>query len=308
MTGTPLENNLMELWAQLSITAPGLFPSADHFAAYYQVPIERSEDPERLRLLRARVRPLMLRRTKEEVASDLPEKLEQVLEVELSARHRRLYQLHLQRERQRILGLLDDVARHRIAILRSLTVLRQLCLDASLVDPAQSGVPSSKLDVLMDMLEEVVADGHRVLVFSQFTRFLAKARERLGAAGIEYCYLDGRTRDRPKVIAKFREGDAPVFLISLKAGGFGLNLTEADYCILLDPWWNPATETQAIDRAHRIGQERKVMVYRLVAKDTIEERVMALKARKAALFAGVMDQGGFASSEMSADDIRGLLT
>ncbi len=308
MTGTPLENNLMELWAQLSITAPGLFPSADHFAAYYQVPIERSEDPERLTLLRTRVRPLMLRRTKEEVASDLPEKQEQVLEVELAPRHRRLYQLHLQRERQRILGLLDDVARHRIAILRSLTVLRQLCLDASLVDPDQSGVPSSKLDVLMEMLEDVVADGHRVLVFSQFTRFLAKARARLAAEGIEYCYLDGRTRDRPKVIAKFREGDAPVFLISLKAGGFGLNLTEADYCILLDPWWNPATETQAIDRAHRIGQERKVMVYRLVAKDTIEERVMALKERKAALFAGVMDQGGFASSEMSAEDIRGLLT
>jgi len=153
----------------------------------------------------------------------------------------------------------------------------------------------------------VVADGHRVLVFSQFTRFLGLARKRIADANIDHCYLDGRTRKRAEVIERFRQGGAPVFLISLKAGGFGLNLTEADYCILLDPWWNPAVEAQAVDRAHRIGQTRNVMVYRLVARDTIEEKVMALKAKKAALFANVMDSGDFASAGPSADDIRGLL-
>jgi SNF2 family DNA or RNA helicase len=144
-------------------------------------------------------------------------------------------------------------------------------------------------------------------VFSQFTRFLTLARNRVKAAGIPHCYLDGRTRRRDEVLAEFRSGEVPVFLVSLKAGGFGLNLTEADYCILLDPWWNPATEAQAVDRAHRIGQTKKVMVYRLVAKDTVEEKVMALKARKAALFASVLDGGGFESGAMSTADIRELL-
>jgi len=144
-------------------------------------------------------------------------------------------------------------------------------------------------------------------VFSQFTRFLRMARTRLEAAGVECCYLDGTTTNRPAVISSFKEGTAPVFLISLKAGGFGLNLTEADYCFLLDPWWNPATETQAIDRTHRIGQTRNVMVYRLIAKDTIEEKVMALKARKAELFANVIDDGNAFGGSLDADDIRGLL-
>ena len=143
-------------------------------------------------------------------------------------------------------------------------------------------------------------------MFSQFTRFLERARQRLDAAGIQYCYLDGRTRDRPLVLQRFKNGDAPVFLISLKAGGFGLNLTEADYCFLLDPWWNPATEAQAVDRTHRIGQTRNVVVYRLIAKDTIEEKVMALKARKAALFTSVIDSGNVFGGSLDADDIRGL--
>ena len=157
------------------------------------------------------------------------------------------------------------------------------------------------------MLDDVVAEGHRVLVFSQFTRYLALARARLDAAGIGYAYLDGRTRNREKVIEAFRDGTAPVFLISLKAGGFGLNLTEADYVVLLDPWWNPATEAQAVDRAHRIGQDKQVMVYRLVSRGTIEEKVMALKAEKAALFAGVMSDAGAGGTGLSADDIRELL-
>jgi SNF2 family DNA or RNA helicase len=154
----------------------------------------------------------------------------------------------------------------------------------------------------------VTGGGHRALVFSQFTGFLGKVRERLKAEGIQYCYLDGSTRDRAAVVRSFKEGIAPVFLISLKAGGFGLNLAEADYCFLLDPWWNPATETQAVDRAHRIGQTRNVMVYRLVARDTIEEKVMALKARKARLFASVLDDGNAFGATIGADDIRALVS
>jgi superfamily II DNA or RNA helicase len=307
MTGTPIENNLRELWALLSITAPGLFPRADRFADHYSIPIERKGDTERLAQLRRRIRPLMLRRTKDQVASELPDKQEHVLELELTTRHRRLYQARLQRERQKILGLLGDMDRHQIEILRSLTVLRQAALDMALVDDRCEGVPSTKLDLLAEMLAEIVADGHRVLVFSQFTRFLSKAAARAKADGIGHCYLDGRTRKRDQVIARFRSGEAPVFFISLKAGGFGLNLTEADYCILLDPWWNPATEAQAVDRVHRIGQTRKVMVYRMVAKDTIEEKVMALKAKKAALFDSVMSGGGFETARLSAADIRALL-
>jgi SNF2 family DNA or RNA helicase len=307
MTGTPIENNLMELWSLLSFTAPGLFPDPEGFTEYYRHPVERHGDVERLDQLRRRVRPLMLRRTKEQVASDLPDKQEQVLELELNPRHWKVYQTHLQRERQKVLGLLGDLQKHRFEIFRSLTLLRQASLDASLIDEQYAGVPSTKLDALMEMLDDIVADGHRVLVFSQFTRFLTLARQRLEAAGIDLCYLDGRTRKRDQVIDSFRSGSAPVFLISLKAGGFGLNLTEADYCILLDPWWNPATEAQAVDRVHRIGQTRKVMVYRLVAKDTIEEKVMALKEKKSALFANVMDAGGLESGALSAADIRSLL-
>ena len=307
MSGTPIENNLMELWSLLSITAPGLYVNPDQFSLYYRVPIEKRSDAERLAKLRRRIRPLMLRRTKEQVASDLPEKQEQVLELELSPKHRRIYETYLQRERQKVLGLIGYMSKNRFEIFKSLTLLRQASLDLSLVDPEHFGVSSTKLDVLMEMLEEIVADGHRVLVFSQFTRFLTMARNRIRAAGISHSYLDGRTRDRPAAIAEFREGSAKVFLISLKAGGFGLNLTEADYCILLDPWWNPATEAQAVDRTHRIGQTRKVMVYRLVAKDTIEEKVMSLKARKAALFANVIDGGEFESGAMTAEDVRELL-
>lgn len=307
MSGTPIENNLMELWSLLSIAAPGLFAGPARFAEYYRVPIEKHSDAERMAQFRRRIRPLLLRRTKEQVARDLPDKQEQVLELELSPKHKKVYQRYLQRERQKVLGLLDEISKNRFEIFRSLTLLRQASLDVSLVDAKHVGVSSTKLDALMEMLDDIVSDGHRVLVFSQFTRFLATARSRIRAAGIDHCYLDGRTRNRPAVIAEFREGRAPVFLISLKAGGFGLNLTEADYCILLDPWWNPATEAQAVDRIHRIGQTRKVMVYRLVAKDTIEEKVMALKAKKAALFANVMDGGGFESGAMTAADIRDLL-
>ncbi|MBT2513681.1 DEAD/DEAH box helicase [Arthrobacter sp. ISL-30] len=306
ITGTPLENNLMEFWALTSIVAPGLFSSPRRFAEYYQKPVEKNGDKGQLAKLRRRVRPLMMRRTKEQVINDLPPKQEQVLEVVLNPRHHKVYQIHLQRERQKILGLIDDVNKNRFTIFQSLTLLRQLSLDASLVDPALSAVRSSKLDVLFEQLEDIIAEGHRALIFSQFTGFLGKVRERLDEEGTEYCYLDGSTRNRADVVSEFKNGSAPVFLISLKAGGFGLNLTEADYVFLLDPWWNPASEAQAVDRTHRIGQARNVMVYRLVAKDTIEEKVMALKAKKSRLFADVMEGDALSGGALTAEDLAGL--
>jgi hypothetical protein len=307
ITGTPMENNLMELWSLLSVTAPGLFPNPERFREYYARPIEKGGNAELLTQLRQRIRPLIKRRTKEQVASDLPEKQEQRLEVELHPRHRKVYQTHLHRERQKVLGLLDDVSRNRFTILRSLTVLRQLSLHAGLVDDTHSDVPCAKIDALLEQISDVTGSGHRALVFSQFTRFLRMVRGQLEAAGVPCCYLDGGTTNRSAVIGEFKSGTAPVFLISLKAGGFGLNLTEADYCFLLDPWWNPATEAQAVDRTHRIGQTRNVMVYRLIAAGTIEEKVAALAAKKAELFTSVMDSDAAFSSTLTAEDIRALL-
>ena len=311
LTGTPIENSLTDLWALFHVVAPGLFPSQRRFAEQYLRPLAAGgaagDGAELIAKLRRRIRPLMMRRTKELVASELPAKQEQELRVDLSPRHRRLYDTVLQKERQKLLGLIDDLDRNRFIIFRSLTLLRLLSIDPSLVDEAHAQIPSPKLDALFEQLEDVVQGAHRALIFSQFTSFLKKTAARLDAAGIAYEYLDGSTPNRPEVISRFKTGDAPIFLISLKAGGFGLNLTEADYVFLLDPWWNPATETQAIDRSHRIGQTRPVNVYRLVANNTIEDKVMALRNRKAKLFDAVMKDDAVFSTALSADDIRGLL-
>ncbi|MFD1721467.1 SNF2-related protein [Amnibacterium endophyticum] len=311
ITGTPLENDLMELWSILSVAAPGLFPSPTGFQEHYAKPIEKEGDRTRLAQLQRRLRPLMLRRTKQVVAADLPDKTEQVIEVELGRKQRAVYDRHLARERQRVLGLIEDFDRNRFSIFRALTTLRQVALDAALIDEANEGIPSAKLDLFDELLGNAIDEGHKILVFSQFTRLLQRVRTRLDEAEVPYAYLDGATRRRGEAIDRFRSGGADVFLISLKAGGFGLNLAEADYCILLDPWWNPAAEAQAVDRAHRIGQQRQVMVYRLVAKDTIEEKVMALQQAKRELFDAVMDDGGdgaAAASALSAADVRELLS
>ncbi len=311
ITGTPLENSLMDLWSLLSIAAPGLLPGPDRFAKVYRRPVEHGDD-DALAALRARIRPFLLRRAKEDVAADLPDKSEQILSVELGAGHRRAYDRRLARERQKILGLLEeDTAQARFTALKSLTILRQMALDPALVETPRGDAgaggqraaggrrrrPTAKVEVLLETLRPVVAEGHRALVFSQFTRYLTGVREALEADGMRTAYLDGTTTNRQEVIDAFRAGRADVFLISLKAGGFGLTLTEADYVFLLDPWWNPQAEEQAVDRTHRIGQDKPVMVYRLVSAGTIEEKVMALKEKKAELFDRVV--------EGSADDVGG---
>ena len=347
ITGTPLENSLMDLWALMSIAAPGLLPDPERFGQVYRKPIDRG-DAEALGRLRRRMRPFLLRRTKEQVAADLPAKTEQVLAVELGAKHRKAYDQRLARERQRILGLLEeDTAQSRFIALKALTTLRQMALDPALVDggdgaesggidaagtegaadggkdgsgkkpargaraakgraagapatsrsgPGRQPSPSAKVEVLLEHLGPILSEGHRALVFSQFTRYLSGVREHLEATGVRTAYMDGSTPNRQEVIDAFRAGQADVFLISLKAGGFGLTLTEADYVFLLDPWWNPQAEEQAIDRTHRIGQDKPVMVYRLVSADTIEEKVMALKEKKAELFARVVEGAGEAET------------
>ena len=307
ITGTPLENSLMDLWSMLSLSAPGLFPRPDHFTERFRKPIENERDLLALETLRRRIKPFVLRRTKREVVQELPEKIEQVQRVELTPAHRRVYDKYLHRERQRVLGMLEDMDRNRVAIFRALTKLRQLALDPVLVDAEHaSGAPSAKVSALVEQVTELASEGHRALVFSSFTGYLKLVREALSEAGISHVYLDGHTRDRPARIAAFREGEDPVFLISLKAGGFGLTLTEADYVFVLDPWWNPAAESQAIDRTHRIGQTRSVNVYRMVSEDTIEEKVVALQERKRDLFTSVIDSGSFSSGAITAADIRGL--
>ncbi|MFJ6427934.1 DEAD/DEAH box helicase [Microbacterium maritypicum] len=316
VTGTPMENSLSELWALLKLTAPGLFASARKFREHYIQPIEQGKVPEneeggayrqrRLEQLRRRIRPLLLRRTKELVAPDLPAKQEQILEVELSSSHRALYDVVLQRERQKVLGLLEDLDRNRFIVFRSLTLMRMLSLAPGLIDPEDAKIGSRKLDVLLERVIELQAEGHRALVFSQFTSFLDLAAARLDAAGIPYAHLDGSTRHRQKVVESFTSGEQPVFLISLKAGGFGLTLTEADYVFLLDPWWNPAAEAQAVDRTHRIGQDSQVFVYRMISTGTIEEKVLDLQRRKARLFTAVLDDEALFAQSLSADDIRGL--
>lgn len=331
VTGTPLENSLMDLWSLLSVSAPGLLPGPERFNDIYRRTIERggAAGSRRLADLRRRIGPFMLRRTKEQVAVDLPVKTEQILTVELSPAHRRAYELRLIRERQKVMGLLeDDTAQARFSALRSLTILRQTALDPELVpldepdEPGGAGEevgaagesararrrPAAKAELLLETLQPIIAEGHKALVFSQFTRYLRGVQEVLEAAGLRVLYLDGSTSDRGAVISQFRAGEGDVFLISLKAGGFGLTLTEADYVFLLDPWWNPQVEEQAVDRVHRIGQDRPVLVYRLVCAGTIEEKVMALKEKKADLFARVIE-GGEAPvrASLTAEEIRELL-
>ena len=312
LTGTPMENNTMELWSIFSIVAPGLFGSPEHFRETFQNPIEKGNDAERLARLRSRIRPFLLRRKKDVVARDLPPKTEQVLTLDMHPKHQRIYDLHLQRERQRVLGLLGEeggMRKHRFEVFKSLMKMRRLSLHAGLVDDRYRDIPSVKLDALLEQVEMLAAEGHKVLVFSQFTSFLAYARERLSAAGFDYLYLDGSTTKRGELVRRFQTDEsAKVFLVSLKAGGFGLNLTAADYCFILDPWWNPAVEMQAIDRTHRIGQTKNVFVYKMITKGTIEEKVLRLQQKKRRLFKNVLENGAEFHALFTEKDVRDLFS
>jgi SNF2 family DNA or RNA helicase len=280
-----LENSVLDLWSIFDFLMPGYLGSAQDFRERYEAPITREKNSEAQKRLARRLRPFMLRRLKREVARDLPEKLEQVAYCELTEAQRGVYEQVIQVSRKEVLDAVgaQGIAKSRMVVLNALLRLRQVCCDLRLlnldnVDPATA---SGKVDLFNELLQEAIDGGHRVLVFSQFVTMLHLLRENLSADGIEFCYLDGSTQNRGEVVEKFqRNAQIPVFLISLKAGGVGLNLTGADTVMHFDPWWNPAVEEQATDRAHRIGQEKVVTSYKLITRDTVEEKILQLQARK----------------------------
>ncbi|HBK08723.1 MAG TPA: serine/threonine protein phosphatase [Acetobacteraceae bacterium] len=311
LSGTPLQNHLGELWSLFDFLAPGFLGSQKSFKSRYRTPIEKHGDVERQDLLNRRIRPFMLRRTKEEVVTELPPKTEIVEPVEMENNQRAVYEairLSMHAKVQAAIAS-KGLARSGIIILDALLKMRQACCDPRLLKlktVAKSKAGSAKLDRLMEMLSIMFAEGRRVLLFSQFTEMLALIQERLEEDGIEFVKLTGDTKDRSTPVKKFQAGDVPLFLISLKAGGVGLNLTAADTVIHYDPWWNPAVEDQATDRAHRIGQTKKVFVHRLVTLGTIEEKMEILKDKKRAIVASVMDAEHGGALSLTEADIEDL--
>ncbi|MCY1276420.1 hypothetical protein D9M68_247480 [compost metagenome] len=312
LTGTPLENHLGELWSLFHFLMPGWLGDAKQFARDYRTPVEKHGDLVRLAHLNARIKPFLLRRKKDEVARELPAKSEIVHWVELSDAQRDLYEtLRLAMDRKvREEIERKGLARSQIVILEALLKLRQVCCDLRLVRHdmpiRKTGSPSSKLDSLLEMLGELLAEGRRVLLFSQFTSMLALIEEELQRRQLPYVQITGATRDRRTPVKRFQNGEVPLFLISLKAGGTGLNLTAADTVIHYDPWWNPAAENQATDRAYRIGQDKPVFVYKLIAKGTVEEKIQQLQQHKAALAAGVLEGSEKADWRLQPEDIDAL--
>ena len=314
LTGTPLENHLGELWSLFHLVFPSLLGPWARFRERFALPIERTADKERRQALARLLAPFLLRRTKAEVARELPPRIEVQVPVLLSAEERRLYEDARLAAIGRLAGVdgagPDDVPaieKRRFEVLAAITRLRLCACHPKLYDE-KSEVPSSKLQRLLELVDELREEGHRALVFSQFTSHLGLVREALRARKVRHLYLDGQTppRERDALVERFQAGEADVFLVSLKAGGTGLNLTAADYVIHLDPWWNPAVEDQATDRAHRIGQDKPVTVLRLVAKETIEEAILGLHGEKRALVAGVLD-GGADGRVVGAEELLELL-
>jgi hypothetical protein len=304
MTGTPVENHLGELWSLFEFLNPGLLGASTFFKA------GTSMEPESREWLRKSLRPLILRRTKQQVASDLPARSEQVLYCELDVEQRKLYNTILLKVKKDLDKRIqqDGLAKSKLHVLEALLRLRQISCHPQLVQESAKPV-SAKFDVLLDQLTEIAEEGHKALVFSQFTSLLALLKPRLDEAGLKYEYLDGATTDRQKRVEHFQADEAcPIFLLSLKAGGTGLNLTAADYVYLLDPWWNPAVEAQAIDRTHRIGQTRPVFAYRLVAKNTIEERILELQQSKRDLADAILNEDNATLATLRKEDLDYLLS
>lgn len=303
LTGTPLQNHLSEIWNLFQFANPGLLGSFKQFAERFIIPVERDHDKDRQRLLKRLISPFLLRRTKDEVLDELPEKTEITLRVELSPEEKALYD----NLRQQAIANIEEGGNTPMQTLAEITKLRQAACHPKLINPKLK-LSSSKTQAFLELVDTLRSGGHRVLVFSQFTSHLALIREELDSKEVPYLYLDGShsPAQRNKLVQQFQTGDMPLFLISLKAGGLGLNLTAADYVIHLDPWWNPAIEDQASDRAHRIGQERPVTVYRIIAADTIEEKIIRLHQNKRSM-ADALLQDADMHAQISAEDVAKLL-
>lgn len=309
LSGTPIENHLGELWSLFEFLNPGMLGTASVFRLG-QGELQKPDEAARTLLARA-LRPFILRRTKAQVASDLPEKLEQTIFCELEPMQRKLYNELRDHYRKLLLGLIerDGMGRAKIYILEALLRLRQAAIHPALIDKSRTRESSAKLDLLLPQLNEVFEEGHKALVFSQFTSMLDIIKVRLDEDGVVYECLDGRTRDRARAVDRFQnDPDCKLFLISLKAGGLGLNLTAAEYVFLLDPWWNPAVEAQAVDRTHRIGQTRAVFAYRLIARDTVEEKVLELQNSKRRLADAIINADNRLIRDLKAEDLQLLLS
>ena len=305
LSGTPVENHLAELWSIFEFLNPGMLGSRREFAG-----LARPENHDALDSVSRGLRPLILRRTKKQVLQELPEKTELTIHVRLDEDERRMYNELREHYRTRIKERIskEGFGKARIHVLEALLRLRQAACHPGLVDPRRASSGSSKLDALLSQLSEVLQEGHKVLVFSQFVQLLEILCKRLDADGYTYAYLDGRTRDRAAVVNRFQnDPDCSLFLISLKVGGLGLNLTAADYVYILDPWWNPAAEAQAIDRAHRIGQTRSVFAYRLIAENTVEDKIVEMQRDKRRLAQALISEDNAVVQELSMEDLERLL-
>jgi SNF2 family DNA or RNA helicase len=309
MTGTPVENHLGELWSLFEFLNPGMLGSSKAFGEVAKS--GETVDTSGLDILASGLRPFILRRTKQQVLPELPEKTEQTVFCDMAGSQRRLYNELRDYYRVSLTERVQNVGlkRAKVHVLEALLRLRQVACHPGLVDTERSGEASAKVETLIEQLETVVTEGHKALVFSQFTSFLAIVRAHLDKRCLAYAYLDGRTRNRQERVTQFQKDPAcPLFLISLKAGGHGLNLTAADYVFILDPWWNPAVEAQAVDRTHRIGQTRRVFAYRLICKDTVEEKILALQQHKRELADAIVSADNSVMRSLTIEDLQLLLS
>ncbi|MCJ7434715.1 MAG: DEAD/DEAH box helicase [Anaerolineales bacterium] len=310
MTGTPVENNTFELWSQFAFLNPGLLGSMDYFKREFANPIESRGDETAMTMLRKLVYPFILRRTKEQVAPELPPRTERIIYTDMDAAQKKLYTQTRERYRAELLGLIESEGLNdaRFKILEGLLRLRQIAIHPALVDKNYKG-EAPKFEILLETLETLQAENHKALIFSQFVETLKLVKRELDERKIKYMYLDGQTQNRQDKVDEFQNNDSiPFFLISLKAGGVGLNLTAADYVIHLDPWWNPAVEMQASDRAHRIGQDKPVFIYKIIARDTVEEKILQLQEKKRALVKSIISNEASFFKSLTKDDVKALFS
>jgi SNF2 family DNA or RNA helicase len=309
LTGTPIENTTMDLWSQMSFINPGILGTQTYFRNEFQNPIEKRNDEARSRKLHSVIKPFILRRHKSQVATELPEKVENIQYSQMTAEQERRYEEVKTHYREKIFKLIEQegLGNSRFMILEGLTKLRQLANHPRMVEQGYTG-DSGKMEDITHMLENAIAEGHKVLVFSQYVKHLEIVRQYLKTNKIDYAYLDGSSTDRREQVDRFnKDNTLKVFLISIKAGGLGLNLTEADYVFILDPWWNPAVEAQAVDRAHRIGQKKKVFTYKFITRNTVEEKILTLQQRKLRLTTELITTEESFMKQLTKDDIEQML-